>query len=126
MLLNCKSHHVLPPPILAPPSRRPVRQDSLPLLGAADGDTPLCRIAFELSFDDFLLDADSGAEVLHLKPEEFVVNTRRRIIAQLPDDLPQGEYLLRVVSQCTTNPRPMKQAAEYAWRTRLRVGEQLP
>lgn len=74
----------------------------------------------------YLLDADSSAEVLHLKPEEFVVNTRRRIIAQLPDGLPQGEYLLRVVSQCTTNPHPMKQAAEYVWGTRLRVGEQLP
>lgn len=69
----------------------------------------------------YLLEADTGAEVCHLKPESFALNTRGRIVVQLPDDLPPGEYLLRVVSQCTTNPQPMKQAAECVWGTRLAV-----
>lgn len=69
----------------------------------------------------YLLDADSRAEVCHLRPEQFILNTRGRIIVQLPAQLPPGEYLLRVVSQCTTSPRPMKQPAECVCETRFRV-----
>lgn len=69
----------------------------------------------------YLLNSETGETVRHLPPEEFVLCTRRRILATVPPDLPEGEYLVRVVSQCTTNPRPMKQAAEYTFETPLRV-----
>ncbi|WP_418696397.1 DUF4469 domain-containing protein [Bacteroides sp.] len=69
----------------------------------------------------YLIDAATGDERLHIRPEELVVCTRKRIIALAPPDLPQGEYLIRVVSQCTTNPTPMKQAAEYTTQTPLKV-----
>jgi DNA-binding domain/Domain of unknown function (DUF4469) with IG-like fold len=60
---------------------------------------------------------------MHITPSELVLNTRGRIIAQVPDDLPPGEYLIRIVSQCTTSPQPMKQAAEYITQTPLRLLE---
>lgn len=72
----------------------------------------------------YLTDAVTGRDVCHITPAEMVVNTRRRIILQLPRELPAGEYLLRVISQCTTSPRPMKQAAEYITRTPLTVGDE--
>lgn len=69
----------------------------------------------------YLVDANTEQTVCHILPDEFVFNTRGRIIAQLPQDLPEGEYLIRVVGQCTTGPRPMKQAAEYTTKTPLKV-----
>lgn len=70
----------------------------------------------------YLIDATSGETAYHITPEELVLNTRGRIIAQVPHDLPPGEYLIRVVSQCSTSPQPMKQAAEYTTKTPLIVG----
>ena len=67
----------------------------------------------------YLLDADTQEEVLHVRPEEMVMNTRQRIVVLLPADLPEGRYLLRVVSQCSTSPRPMRQAATYTMKTVL-------
>lgn len=78
-----------------------------------NGDLPQCGI--------YLVDATNGQPACHIAPEELVLNTRGRIIAQVPHDLPKGEYLIRVVSQCSTSPQPMKQAAEYTTKTPLMV-----
>lgn len=67
----------------------------------------------------YLLDAETGAEACHISPEEMVLNTRGRILFQVPNDLPPGRYCLKVVSQCTTSPRPMKHADEYTLPTVL-------
>ena len=69
-----------------------------------------------------LLRADTGEEAAHLRPEDFALCTRTRIVAQLPATLPAGTYRLQVVSQCTTNPKPLKAAAEYLFRSELTVG----
>lgn len=69
----------------------------------------------------YLVDAQSRQPACHITPEEMVVNTRGRIIVQVPSNLPKGEYLIRVVSQCSTGPQPMKQAAEYITKTPLVV-----
>lgn len=69
----------------------------------------------------YFVRADTGEAVRHVKPDELALCTRTRIIAIVPSDLPRGEYLIRVVSQCTTNPRPMKHAAEYVTKTPLAV-----
>lgn len=69
----------------------------------------------------YLVDAQKGLDVCHIQPEDFIENTRGKIVAQLPEDVPPGEYLLRVVSQCTTSTRPMKAAAEYVTQIALKV-----
>lgn len=66
-----------------------------------------------------LVDAETEEAVRNIAPDNFIVNTRNRIIFTIPDDVPSGQYLIRVTSQCTTNARPMKQAASYTTRTPL-------
>lgn len=61
----------------------------------------------------YLLRAGTEEVVLHIPPESFIRCTRRNIIALIPRDLPKGEYNLRVVSQCTTSPRPLNTPAVY-------------
>ncbi len=61
----------------------------------------------------YLLDAETGAEVAHIRPEEMLESSRRELMFQVPWTMPAGRYRLRVVSQCTTNPRPMKRARVY-------------
>ena len=48
-----------------------------------------------------------------LPAEEVVESTRGRLLFQVPVDLPAGQYYMRVASQCTTNPAPMKSARTY-------------
>lgn len=71
----------------------------------------------------YLEEADTGRTVCHLTPDTFIENTRTRIVLQLPESLPEGEYRMRVVSQCTTHPAPMKQAVACTGTMRLRVGD---
>lgn len=71
-----------------------------------------------------LLRAGTQEEVLHLKPEDFALCTRTRIVTQVPATLPPGTYLLQAVSQCTTNPKPLREAAEYTLDRDLTVGEE--
>ena len=42
---------------------------------------------------------------------------------ELIEDLPEGDYRLRVVSQCTTSPRPLKTPATYTMPSTLIVGD---
>ena len=55
----------------------------------------------------------AGWAVENIRPEELVVNTRRKMIAVVPAELPAGRYFMRVVSQCSTSPRPMREAVEF-------------
>lgn len=67
----------------------------------------------------YLLDAATGEVRAHIRPEELTVNTRRKMIAVVPGELPAGRYLVRVVSQCTTSPHPMREAVEFTLSTEL-------
>ena len=48
--------------------------------------------------------------VPYISPEELQ-GTRSELFVPLPADVPEGTYRLRVGSQCTTNPQPMKAVA---------------
>ena len=72
----------------------------------------------------YLLHAGTREVAAWLKPECFAVCTRTRIILQLPATLAPGAYLLKAVSQCTTNSTPLKQPAEYLFPHELAVGEE--
>lgn len=69
----------------------------------------------------YLLEEATGAVAAHIRPEEMLVNTRKRIVLTLPRDLAAGTYLVRVVSQCTTSPRPLKEARGYTFPRALTV-----
>ena len=71
----------------------------------------------------YLLRADTLDVALHLTPDKFAICTRSRIAFQLPADMPPGLYRLKVVSQCSTSPRPLKKAREYLWPGELRIIE---
>lgn len=69
----------------------------------------------------YLVHADTGKVECHIRPEDLALNTRGKIIAQWPAGLPAGKYLVRVVSQCTTSPAPLKEARECTTETPLLV-----
>ena len=58
----------------------------------------------------YLLDAESGEVAVHSPADEVLDSSRSQLMFLVPATLPAGRYRLRVVSQCTTNPRPMKEA----------------
>ena len=72
----------------------------------------------------YYLNAETGATVCHIPAEQLSINTRSEIITIVPKDLPAGRYRLRIVSQCTTSPRPMKQAASYTMKGEMVCGEE--
>lgn len=69
----------------------------------------------------YFLDAATGRTVARVLPDELAVCSRGRIVGIVPEELPAGEYQVKVVSQCTTGPRPMKQAVESTFGAVLRV-----
>lgn len=69
----------------------------------------------------YFLDAATGRTVARVLPDELAVCSRSRIVGIVPQELPAGEYQVKVVSQCTTGPRPMKQAVESTFGAVLRV-----
>ena len=71
----------------------------------------------------YFLNAETGAIVRHLPAEQLSINTRSEIITIIPPDLPAGRYKLRIVSQCSTSPKPMKQAASYTMKGEMVCGE---
>lgn len=82
-----------------------------------NGTLPQCGIYF--------LDAGTGQVASFVPPAGFAANTRRRIILIVPANLPgEAGYRIRVVSQCTTNPKPMKEAAEYTMPTLFTIARQ--
>ena len=58
----------------------------------------------------YLLDEETGKTQAYIPPEELQ-GTRSELFVPLPADVPEGTYRLRVGSQCTTNPQPMKAVA---------------
>lgn len=69
----------------------------------------------------YLLRADTLEEAAHIAPADMALCTRTRIVAQVPATLPAGTYQLQAVSQCTTNPTPLKKAAESLFACTLTV-----
>lgn len=56
----------------------------------------------------YFVDADTLEEVLHIKAEDILMSERSKLLVQMhPGDVPPGRYYLRVMSQCTTNSRPL-------------------
>ena len=68
----------------------------------------------------YFVDAETGQAVRHVKGEDLY-GTRKRCLANIPRDLPPGRYLLRIVSQCTTSPTPLKRAASYTYKVVFEV-----
>ncbi len=68
----------------------------------------------------YFVDAETGQAVRHVKGEDLY-GTRKRCWANVPRDLPPGRYLLRIVSQCTTSPTPLKRAASYTYKVVFEV-----
>lgn len=69
----------------------------------------------------YLCDPDTGREAAFIPAKAFSMNSRSEIYARLPEEVPPGRYTLKVLSQCTTNPRPMKAAAAGVWRGAVTV-----
>ena len=68
----------------------------------------------------YFVDVETGQAVRHVKGEDLY-GTRKRCWANVPRDLPPGRYLLRIVSQCTTSPTPLKRAASYTYKVVFEV-----
>lgn len=71
----------------------------------------------------YLIEAETGAQAAFIPPSEFLLNARSNICCRIPEGVPPGEYKLRVMSQCTTNPKPMQQVAVGEWLGKIRVKE---
>ena len=70
----------------------------------------------------YLLDSGHGSTAAYIAPDELLYNSRNRLMFRVPATLPAGRYRLRVVSQCTTNPHPMKEARTCELACELSVG----
>ena len=68
----------------------------------------------------YFVDAETGQAVRHVAAED-IYGTRKRCWVHIPHDLPPGRYLLRIVSQCTTSPTPLKRAASYTYKVVFEV-----
>lgn len=68
----------------------------------------------------YFLDAETEQTVRHVAAED-IYGTRKQCWAHIPRDLPPGRYLLRIVSQCTTSPTPLKRAASYTYKVVFEV-----
>lgn len=65
-----------------------------------NGDDPTCGF--------YILDAETEEVCRFFPREEILLNTRGVLMVKLNGELPPGVYHFRVVSQCTTNSRPLK------------------
>lgn len=65
----------------------------------------------------YLVEEETGQTACFIPATEFAsyINTRSQLWGKLPADVAPGRYLLRVASQCTTSPRPLKQVAYGEW-----------
>lgn len=71
----------------------------------------------------YLIEAETGKQAAFIPPEEFLLNARSNIMCRIPEGVPPRDYKLRVMSQCTTNPKPMQQIAIGEWAGRITVKE---
>lgn len=69
----------------------------------------------------YLMEVETGKQAAFIPAADFLMNARSEICCRIPMDMPVGEYQLQVMSQCTTNPNPMKQVAVGEWSGRIRV-----
>lgn len=104
------------PTLYSPEGRLPVNEqyeriiqpDSVLIMGGTmllmNGDDPSCGL--------YVVDADTLEERCFFPREELLLNSRTQIMVRLKGDLTPGLYRLRVVSQCTTNPVPLKTPQE--------------
>lgn len=65
----------------------------------------------------YLVEEETGQTACFIPATEFAsyINTRSQLWGKLPADVAPGRYRLRVASQCTTSPRPLKQVAYGEW-----------
>lgn len=69
-----------------------------------NGDDPTRGVYFE--------DADTGEVKLFIPPKKGMINTRSELLVRLNGELGPGKYRIRVVSQCSTGPKPLKKPQE--------------
>lgn len=61
----------------------------------------------------YLIDAETGEERAFFAPDEMLMNSRSMLVVRLsPEKVQPGNYRLKVVSQCSTSPRPLKRPQE--------------
>lgn len=65
-----------------------------------NGDDPSCGL--------YVIDAATSHVRAFFPREAIMLNTRGQIMVRLRGELPPGLYRFRVVSQCTTNSKPLK------------------
>lgn len=71
----------------------------------------------------YLLEAETGKQAAFIPAADMLLDTRSSLCCRIPADLPPGEYKLRVMSQCTTNPKPMQRVAVGDWSGRITIKE---
>ena len=65
-----------------------------------NGDDPTCGF--------YILDAETEEVCRFFPRKELLLNSRTQIMVKLNGELPPGRYRFRVISQCTTSPKPLK------------------
>lgn len=96
---------------------------------ARPGDTLLIKGRLLLMNGDlptrglYLIEAETGKQAAFIPAADMLLDTRSSLCCRIPADLPPGEYKLRVMSQCTTNPKPMQKVAVGEWEGRIEVRE---
>lgn len=55
----------------------------------------------------YFINSETNEVVAHIPPEHIMLNKRSQMFVKVPQVAP-GQYRLRVVSQCTTSPRPLR------------------
>lgn len=61
----------------------------------------------------YFISTDGNNKDVQILPSDFLLNSRSQIMIRIPGVMPAGEYGLRVVSQCTTSPRPLQKPHTY-------------
>lgn len=69
----------------------------------------------------YFVDPDSRKTAAFVPASQIKLNTRTQMLIRLPDELQPGQYQLKVSSQCTTSPRPMKAVKTTSYRYLVEV-----
>lgn len=68
-----------------------------------------------------IVDSVTKEAVMFIPASELQLNTRSSFILPVPSDLPEGEYLLAVTSQCCTKPTPLLSPVRRVYEQMLRT-----
>lgn len=69
----------------------------------------------------YFIDPATQKTIAFIPATKIMLNTRTQMLIRLPEELQPGQYLLKIASQCTTSPRPMKTAKTTYYRLTVEV-----